>query len=211
MIRLLFVLLGYAFGLIQTAYIVGRYYKIDMREHGSKNLGTTNALRTLGAKAGGLVFLCDVLKSVLAILTALLICYFISGPEFFTKTNYSIVVLYTGFGVMLGHNYPFYLGFKGGKGVACSIGTILMFNPIILLIAFIMGIIVIYFSRYISLASIICCVATVVLSYLFGYRGEPLYLLMVIATFILWKHRANIKRLIDGNENKFSIKKKVEN
>lgn len=205
--RILFVLLGYMFGLIQSAYFVGKFYKIDMREYGSKNLGTTNTLRTLGAKAGIIVFVLDVLKSILAIAIAYVLCYHLGDEGI--NIQYELIVLYTGFGVMLGHNYPFYLDFKGGKGVACSIGTILMFNPGILLIDFVFGISVIYISKYISLASFLCCILTVVLAFLFGYRGEVLIVLSFIAGFIIWKHRENIKRLLDGNENKFTIKKKV--
>ncbi len=204
--RILFIILGYCFGMIQSAYFVGRHYKIDMREHGSKNLGTTNALRTLGAKAGIIVFILDLVKPMLAILVSSLLAKYV-----FTNTDYAreLIVLYTGFGVMLGHNYPFYLGFKGGKGVACTIGTILVLSPLLLLIIFAVGVIIVAISRYISLASILCSVFTVIMLYVYGLRGEPLYLITVIALFIIFKHRANIKRLITGTENKFTIKKKA--
>ncbi len=203
--RILFVIIGYFFGIIQSAYIVGRFYKIDMREHGSKNLGTTNALRTLGAKAGIIVFALDIIKPILGVLLSFLVCKYILHTEY----DRNLVVLYTGFGVMLGHNYPFYLGFKGGKGVACTIGTLIAFDPLLVLVLFSIGVVIVIISKYISLASIVCSFLAIVISYLMGYRGESLLMLSVIAFFIVFKHRSNIKRLIDGNENKFSIKKKA--
>ncbi len=202
--RILFIILGYFLGIVQSAFIIGKFYKIDMREHGSKNLGTTNTLRTLGAKAGAIVFALDVLKPVVAILISL----FLSNRFFDNSLGRDLTVIYTGLGVMLGHNYPFYLKFKGGKGVACTLGTLLVFNPYLILSVFSIAVIIIYIFRYISLASITCCFIAIGLAYIFGYRGETLAILSFIATFIVFKHRTNIKRLLNGNENKFTIKKK---
>ncbi len=209
MARILFVLIGYLFGMIQSAYIVGRFYKIDMREHGSKNLGTTNALRTLGAKAGAIVFALDVIKPIVAVIVTALL-YSLTG-HFFGETVVlrDARVLYTGFGVMLGHNYPFYLGFKGGKGVACTIGTLIIFQPTMALLLFVIGVSIAIVSKYISLASMMSCAIAIPLAYAVGYRGETFYMMIVIASFIVFKHRGNIKRLINGNENKFTIKKKA--
>lgn len=209
MIRILCILIGYAFGLIQSAFIVGKIYKVDMRQLGSKNLGTTNAVRTLGPKAGLVVFIMDMAKSVVAICITYAINYYFFNTDQGLQLPYELIALYTGFGVMLGHNYPFYLKFKGGKGVACSIGTLLMFNPLLLLILALIGIPIVYFTRYISLASIVTSICSVPVAYLLGYRGETLYVLGVISAFIICKHRSNIKRLIDGNENKFKLKKEV--
>ncbi len=204
--RILFFALGYCFGIIQSAYIVGRFYKIDMREHGSKNLGTTNALRTLGAKAGAIVFALDVLKPIAAILIALLIKNLFLGPN---VINRDLIVLYTGLGAMIGHNYTFYLGFKGGKGVACSIGMLLYFNPLLVISLFILALGIVYITKYISVASISCSLLAIIVCYFLGYRGETLLVITCMALFIVFKHRANIKRLIQGTENKFTIKKKV--
>ncbi len=203
--RILFIVIGYCFGIIQSAYIVGRFYKIDMREHGSKNLGTTNALRTLGFKAGAIVFLLDVVKSMVAILINMILVKYVIE----TGLSREALILYTGFGVMMGHNYPFYLGFKGGKGVACSLGTLIVLSPIFTLFLFISAVIIIFITRYISVASICCSIIAVVTIFALGYRGEDLYITILIVAFIIFKHRANIKRLIKGNENKFTIKKKV--
>lgn len=206
MIRVFLILIGYCFGMIQTAYFAGRFYKIDMREHGSKNLGTTNTLRTLGAKAGGVVFAFDVLKPIVAIfLVSLASKYIFHAGNMLPR---ELLILYTGIGVVLGHCYPFYLGFKGGKGVACGIGILLAMSPLLTLILFAVGILIVYIFGYISLASICCSIVTVTIAYIAGFRGESFYLILCIVLFILFKHRANIKRLINGNENKFSIKKK---
>lgn len=205
--RILFVIIGYFFGIIQSAYIVGKFYKIDMREHGSKNLGTTNALRTLGAKAGAIVFILDLIKPIVAIIVTMIIYNNLMNVAMPLDRN--LIVLYTGFGVMLGHNYPFYLGFKGGKGVACTIGTLLFLSPALLLIIFVFGIVVVSISKYISLASISSCFFALFILFIAGYRGEQMFMLLIIALFILFKHRSNVKRLIQGNENKFTIKKKA--
>ncbi len=203
--RVLFIVIGYLFGIIQSAYIVGRFYKIDMREHGSKNLGTTNALRTLGFKAGAIVFLLDVIKPMVAILVTTILSTYVLD----TELSRTALILYTGFGVMMGHNYPFYLGFKGGKGVACTLGTLIILSPLFTLFLFVCAVIIIWITKYISVASIFSCVISIVIAYLIGIRGEELYMILVMGSFIIFKHRANIKRLIDGNENKFTIKKKV--
>ncbi|MGN1230828.1 MAG: glycerol-3-phosphate acyltransferase, partial [Anaerotignum sp.] len=112
MFRLICLCIGYCIGCIETAYVVGRLWRVDLRQHGSGNLGTTNALRVLGKKAGALVFIGDILKSVIAFL----ICRAIF------KDHATIAGLFGSVGAVLGHNYPFYLHFKGGKGIAVMIG-----------------------------------------------------------------------------------------
>ena len=116
MIRLICVAIGYVFGLFQTSYIYGKMHGIDIRTQGSGNAGTTNALRVLGKKAGAITFLGDALKCVAAVLLV---------QALFGASHGDIrplLALYAGAGVILGHNFPFYLGFKGGKGIAASAG-----------------------------------------------------------------------------------------
>lgn len=110
MFRLICLCIGYCIGCIETAYVVGRIWQVDLRQHGSGNLGTTNALRVLGKKAGALVFIGDIMKSVIAFV----ICRAIFGSN--------LAGVYGSVGAVLGHNYPFYLNFKGGKGIAVMIG-----------------------------------------------------------------------------------------
>ena len=114
---------GYLFGIIQTAYIYGRLHGIDIRQHGSGNSGTTNALRVLGKKAGLIVFLGDLLKGVVACSLTHIILDMVNLPG--VSDNKYLFVLYMGFGVVLGHNFPFYMQFKGGKGIAATSGMII--------------------------------------------------------------------------------------
>ncbi len=126
--RIICLAVGYVCGLFQTSYIYGKKSGIDIREHGSGNAGTTNALRTLGKKAGALTLLGDCLKCVLAVLIARLLFGTHQG------TDLLALELYAGAGCILGHNFPFYLKFKGGKGIAASVGFLLAFDMRIFLI-----------------------------------------------------------------------------
>ena len=119
--RLICIVIGYACGLFQTAYILGKIYHIDIRKQGSGNLGSTNVLRTLGKKAGALNLLCDCLKCIAAIL----IVRAIFGNSY--GDILPLLSLYAATGCILGHNFPFYLNFKGGKGVAASVGLVMLF------------------------------------------------------------------------------------
>ncbi len=122
MVRIICLLIGYAFGLFQTSYIYGRTKGIDIREHGSGNAGTTNALRTLGKKAGAITLAGDCIKCILAVLTVRLI-FGASHPEML-----KLLTVYAAAGTILGHNFPFYLGFRGGKGIAATAGLIISFD-----------------------------------------------------------------------------------
>jgi acyl phosphate:glycerol-3-phosphate acyltransferase len=124
--RILCLGIGYLFGLLQTSYIIGKVKGIDIRNHGSGNAGTTNALRVLGTKAGLLVFLGDTIKCILAILV-IRFMYGNSNPNMIY-----LYALYAGTGAILGHNFPFYLKFKGGKGIAATAGLIIAFHPVFL-------------------------------------------------------------------------------
>ena len=126
--RIVCLAVGYVLGLFQTSYIYGRKQGIDIREHGSGNAGTTNAFRTMGKKAGALTLLGDILKCVLAMVIARLLF----GGSY--GDNIRLLELYAGAGCILGHNFPFYLKFKGGKGIAASVGLLLAFDWRIFLI-----------------------------------------------------------------------------
>lgn len=210
--RILCLAIGYAFGLFQTGYLYGKSHNIDIREHGSGNAGTTNTLRTLGWKAGAVTFLGDLSKAMLAILVAWLL-FREKYPE-----GVQVLKMYAGFGAVLGHNYPFYLKFKGGKGIACMSGFILAcFLPIapLCLILFVAAVAI---TRYVSLGSILVAISFFAQLVIFGetgiipmaeqYRMEIYGVGAVFSLLALWKHRANIKRLLTGTENKFGSKKK---
>ena len=214
MVRLLCLVLGYAFGLIQTAFFYGKLHGIDIREHGSGNAGTTNTLRVLGTKAGVIVFIGDMLKSIVAIC----IVRFVVVPLFGAEVIKPLLVLYTGTGCVLGHNFPFYMGFKGGKGIATTGGMMIathwMYVPVGLLLFF--G--NFFLNHYVSLGSLLLytgfMVETVIMGQagVFGVEQSVLNEMYIVAAFLtlmaFWKHRSNIVRLIKGNERKTYLSKK---
>lgn len=213
MVRLICLIIGYAFGLIQTAYIYGRMHGIDIRTVGSGNAGTTNALRVLGKKAGLVVFLGDVAKTVAAVIVVRLIF----GASY--ADSIYMLVLYTAAGVILGHNYPFYLGFRGGKGIAATAGLIASLGPWFILVEGLVFIITFTTTHYVSLGSLLVYLALVIHLILFGQNGflegmtQPALTEMYIVALLLmamafWRHRSNIKKLLEGTERKTYISKK---
>ena len=209
--RLLCVVIGYLFGLIQTGYIYGKIKNIDIRKHGSGNAGTTNALRTLGWKAGVITFIGDCLKCVLAVTVVQFL--FLQDP---CQLLYS---MYAGLGAVLGHNFPFYLKFKGGKGIASTAGLILAVDPMMFLIVAAVFIGIVLITQYVSLASIVIMILFVVMVVVKGESGmlflpnvdrylyEYYTIAIVLALLAIWRHRANIKRLLSGTENKTDVRK----
>ena len=209
MVRVLCVIIGYFFGIIQTGFIYGKLNHIDIRNHGSGNAGATNALRTLGWRAGVTTFVGDVLKAILAITLV----------KFIFKDNdmAQLYAMYTGLGVVLGHNYPFYLKFKGGKGIASTVGLIFAIDPLIGITIIAIFLIIFFATKYVSLGSIIVMVIFVVELIIFGQTGKyamsgvALYEMYAIAAVLAamgwWRHRANIVRLLKGTENKINFSK----
>ena len=207
--RLICVAIGYLFGLFQTGYIYGMINHVDIRKHGSGNAGTTNALRTLGWKAGAITFIGDCLKCVLAVLLVRFI--------FADSSRIELLAIYAGLGAVLGHNFPFYLNFKGGKGIASTVGLILAVNPVMFLIVAIVFIAIVWFTQYVSLGSIVIMVLFVIQVVIygqmdgFGLTGGELYefyaIAIVLAALAIWRHRANMKRLATGTENKTDLRK----
>ncbi|MGN0395799.1 MAG: glycerol-3-phosphate acyltransferase, partial [Coprococcus sp.] len=149
LMRIICLLGGYCFGLIQTSYLYGKLNGIDIRQYGSGNAGTTNALRVLGKKAGLIVFLGDLFKGVIA---CTLVHVILNLANY---DNVYLFVLYAGFGVVLGHNFPFYMQFKGGKGIAATSGMILgLWDWRIVVIEFFVFAIALAISKYVSVGSI---------------------------------------------------------
>jgi len=202
--RLICLLIGYVFGCIQNAYIVGRFYNVDIRDHGSGNAGSTNAVRVLGRKPGIVVFALDILKAAAAFMVAALL--FDGGGSFFVS-GFVLPGLYAGAGAILGHDFPVVLKFKGGKGIACSVGLILMLDWRAALIIFIIAILVIVVSRFISTASLLLTALTPVLMGILGYGMEAVIVSSLIAALAWWQHRENIRRLLSGTERKFTFNK----
>ena len=211
MLRILLLIIGYFIGNIETGYIFGKIHKMDIRNYGSGNAGATNTLRVLGAKAGLVVFLGDFCKSLIPCLVV----------RFIFRDNVSlsyIYMLYIGLGVVLGHNFPFYLGFKGGKGVASTAGIIMALDIRIAVVCLIVFIITVAITRYVSLGSIFVMIILIGMSHFFvkfsygcGEGASPMefrLLTAAVGLLSIFMHRANIKRLLGGTENK--IGKKVE-
>ena len=213
--RLLCLAIGYVCGLLQTSYIYGRMHGIDIRNYGSGNAGTTNALRTLGKKAGLITLLGDALKCIVAVVIAWLI-FRESHPEMV-----KLLELYAAAGTILGHNFPFYLKFRGGKGIAATAGLLASVDIRIGVVALIVFIIVFLTTHYVSLGSIMVYVTfvagLVVLGENQGYSMDMRYvremyiIAAALAVMAIYKHRANIQRLLSGTENKtyLSSKKKA--
>ena len=209
--RVICLLIGYVCGLFQTSYIYGKAHGIDIREHGSGNAGTTNALRTLGAKAGALTFLGDCFKCVLAVVIVRLI-FGGSHPD-----TIRLLGLYASAGAILGHNFPFYLKFKGGKGIACTAGLLLSFDWRLTLAALVVFLIAFFATHYVSLGSLLVYVVFLLGLAVMGQTGQfamdashirEMYLVAaLLAVLAFYKHRANIVRLLHGNENKTYLKK----
>ena len=219
MIRLLCLIIGYFFGAFQTAYFYGKMHGIDIRTMGSGNAGTTNTLRVLGTKAGMIVLVGDVLKTVLAIAFT----RFCILPNFVIGDAEYLYVLYTAAGAILGHNFPFYMQFKGGKGIASTFGLMLSFHPMFSIVCLVLFLSIFMTTHYVSLGSLVIYAGFVIQMILMGQTGrlgnisQPvLNEMYVIAFFLLlmayWKHRENIKRLLTGTERKTYLfkKKKVQ-
>ena len=207
--RIICLVVGYLFGIIQTGFIYGKLMKIDIRQHGSGNAGATNALRTLGWRAGATTFIGDAVKSILAVLLI---------KTIFADHDATILLaMYTGLGVVLGHNYPFYLKFKGGKGIAASAGLMIAVDPLVFLPVFIIFLIIFLSTKYVSLGSLVIMVVFAVEIIVFGQMGRydllqnqlyEMYAIAIILTVLgWWRHRANIQRLLKGTENKIDFSK----
>ncbi len=194
MFRIICLVIGYFFGCIQTAYFVGKVNHVDLSKKGSGNLGTTNTVRVLGIKKGLITFFCDILKSA----AAFYVCYFIF------KENAVVAGFYGSAGAILGHDFPFFNKFKGGKGIAAMLGMMLGAFPFPALLVYIIAILILLIG-YVSLASLILSVLIPVTLYLWGYPAEAVALTSALAVLALIKHRQNIKRLLNGTESRFDI------
>lgn len=211
--RLICLIIGYACGNFQTAYLMGKLNGIDIREHGSGNAGTTNTLRVLGRKAGVVVFIGDVLKCAVAIWISRLI---------FGESRADIIyilTLYAALGTILGHNYPAFLGFRGGKGMACTAGLMLFYHPWLLVICISTFLIIFLTTHYVSLGSVVMYGVFVVVMAALCFTGtigtltgaqiaEVMIISVFMAVMAVVRHWTNVKRLMAGTENKTYLSKK---
>ncbi len=202
--RLICLAVGYLFGLIQTGYFYTKMNKVDIQSKGSGNTGSTNVYRTMGLKSGLIVFFGDFLKTAIPCIAVRFI--FADRPELI-----SLMILYTAFGVMLGHDFPFYNHFKGGKGVTCMAGLLFSINIPIAAVCLAAFLIVVSATHYVSLSSLVVETLFLIFMFIFGgsvlkvgtqYLPEFYILSVIIVCLAFWQHRSNIKRLIHGNETK---------
>lgn len=206
MYNFIYVIIGYFVGCIQSAYLVGRFLgKIDIREHGSGNAGSTNVLRVMGKKAGALTFLGDILKPLLALIICSLI--FKINPQISVIYPRIDLVMYGGMGVIIGHNWPVFLKFKGGKGVASAIGVILiLLDWRIIILSYAVGILTIAITKYVSVGSVLFSISLPILFSMFAYSVEYIVIATIIMLLIVYKHIPNIQRLLKGTENRLGTK-----
>lgn len=212
MIRIVCLAIGYCFGIFQTAFIYGKMHGIDIREKGSGNAGTTNALRVLGKKAGLIVFLGDALKAVFAMV---LVHFLFEGSH---PDMAALLRIYAGAGVVLGHNFPFYMGFKGGKGIAATGGISLGMAWQCMIAVASTFFIIFFLTHYVSLGSLCMYVVFVIFLVVAGQQGffampqpyltEMYIIAALLALMAFIRHRGNIERLIHGNERKTYLTKK---
>ncbi len=201
-------IIAYLIGSINFSVILSKKMAgFDVREKGSGNAGTTNMLRSVGKKAAALTLICDILKGIVAILIAMFIGWA------FQVENQSLLVQIAGIAVVIGHTFPVFFGFKGGKGVATSLGILIMSNWQIGLICLVFGVLLIALTRMVSLGSCAAAVLFPVLTlfitenYIVTQGSGYLIYSIILAVIVLFNHRSNIKRILAGKENKISFKK----
>jgi acyl phosphate:glycerol-3-phosphate acyltransferase len=193
-IQALLVLASYLIGSFPTSYVAGRAIRgIDLREHGSGNLGATNAFRVLGWRAATPIFIVDILKGFLP-------------AWLFVQVDGSASTLWAllyGTAAIVGHVFSVYVRFKGGKGVATGAGVFLALAPVAVLGGLVLWLAIVFATGYVSLASITAAAALPLLVAILGAPREVLILSLLLAVFVIYAHRANIRRLLRGEEHRF--------
>ena len=205
---ILSVVAGYLLGSVPFGFLIARLKGIDIREHGSKNIGATNVWRVCGRKFGLPVFLLDALKGVATVFLSRWLAVHFSG-------DVSWAPIAGAMACVLGHSFPVWLKFKGGKGVATSLGVLLALLPLEALVAFLVWLAVFFSSRYVSLASIAAAVAlplfaAVAQAFGWGHGWPCVGFAAVVGALVIVRHKTNIQRLRAGTENRFGSKKKPE-
>ena len=205
MITVLLILIAYVLGSIPNALWVGKTFKnIDVREHGSKNTGSTNAARVLGAKLGIFTLILDILKGALPTYLGIVL-----GANLLTRITGidKLDIIVIGMAAILGHTFSLFLKFNGGKAVATTLGVFLVLVPYAILILLVVFFVIFGLTKYVSLASIVSAVALPITVYL-TTRHIPLTILgIIIGLLVIIRHKENIKRLINGTESKLSFSK----
>lgn len=207
-VNIIVAIIAYLIGSINFSVIISKKIAgFDVREKGSGNAGSTNMLRSVGKGAAALTLLCDVLKGVVAILIA------IGIGNLIKEADKGLLVQIAGIAVVIGHTFPVFFGFKGGKGVATSLGILLMTNWQIGLICLVFALVLMALTQMVSLGSCAAAVLFPVLTlfikdhYIVAEGGSYFIYSVILAVIVLYNHRSNIKRMLNGTENKLSLKK----
>lgn len=183
--------LGHVCGSVPSGlWLVQAFHGIDIRNYGSKNIGTTNVFRTVGPKTAVLVLIADAFKGILAVG---IMSYFFHNP---------LLDVVTALGALLGHNYSLFLGFKGGKGVATALGLLIFMMPKVAVASFGIWLVCVLLTRYVSLGSIMAAIFTPPLAWYLGYPSAYVIFSVVSAFFVVLRHKENIHRLLTGTESK---------
>ena len=183
--------LGHVCGSVPSGlWLVQAFHGIDIRNYGSKNIGTTNVFRTVGPKTAVLVLIADAFKGILAVG---IMSYFFHNP---------LLDVVTALGALLGHNYSLFLGFKGGKGVATALGLLIFMMPKVAVASFGIWLVCVLLTRYVSLGSIMAAFFTPSLAWYLGYPSAYVIFSVVAAFFVVLRHKENIHRLLTGTESK---------
>jgi len=200
--------LAYLVGSIPTGYLVARARGVDIRSLGSGNIGATNALRVLGKRVGLMVLFFDFAKGLLTCLGLPLLMHVMFGPEEYRIGTISLAFA-SAVGVVIGHNFPIWLRFKGGKGIATTAGVLAALVPWALVVALSVWVLLLFATRYVSVGSVAAAVAMPVATW-FTSHGDILLTAMtsVLGIMAIWKHKGNLQRLVAGTESRFSLKKK---
>ena len=198
---------GYLFGSFPAGYFAGRLAGVDIRKEGSGNIGATNVLRVLGKKWGYPVFFIDAFKGFAAVRLAFFLVKY--WPDARPYAEYFAIL--TAILCVMGHNFPVWLRFKGGKGVATSAGAIFGLMPLALPFVLLVWIIVFYSTRYVSLASVVAAISLPIVVGLFAHwklvdTYAFIYFSLLTAALVVWRHRSNFSRLLNGTEQRFSRK-----
>lgn len=208
-VYIIIALIAYAIGSINFSVIFSKKFAgFDVREKGSGNAGTTNMLRSVGKKAAAITLVCDILKGIIAIFIAYILHRIVE------KADGALLVQIAALAVVIGHTFPAFFGFKGGKGVATSLGILLLINWKIGLICLIFALIIIAATRMVSAGSVTAAILYPVLvlcnvgKEYFIVEGSYIMFSILLALFIAFNHRTNIKRILEGKENKISFSKK---
>jgi len=197
MMLLLGIITAYLIGSIPTSYLIGRIKGIDVRQHGSGNVGATNVLRVMGKLPALITLIVDIGKGVLAV-TAVAVIFYQKN----SIINFSVIRALLGFAVIAGHGWTIFLKFKGGKTVATFIGVFMIIFPVGLLIGLIAWLVTVWFTKYVSLGSILMAIIIPIIAAISTARIEVVILSVTSCIIICYKHKGNINRLLSGKENK---------